>query len=295
LFNDRGVFFPADGSNTVRVSASPRGATAPAAPPDAEPGDDDNPEAPVDGGVTDSTPAPGAPAAAGGTRPTRVSAALTPAEAQAVVAQAQTFAAASSGAGLNPQQAAALQSLVSVPGQQLVGVGALPPAVVSCFIQSDGTAVVNFANGSVLVLGPQGNVISQVYAGSFAAGLTLEPWLMALFITTAVLSIGLAVLLLVAGILMLGRSPSGRRLHLVYACLKIPAALAGGFAIARVMYELTGGPSGGTQQSGAARGAASLLMAFVPTLLGCIYPVVLLAVLNTKAVRDHFRSIAPAG
>lgn len=291
VFNDRAVFFPSDGSDTIRISAPPPGATQPGVTSDVT-ADDEDPGSDVDGDGSDPTSRAASPATGGAAGATPAIGTLTPAEVEAVVGQAQSLA----GSKLNPQQVAALRSVISAPAQEFVAPDASQPAVLSCLIQPNGTALVHFAHGSFLVLGPRGNVAGRFSPAANQPTPSLSPWSVALFITTAAVSIFLAVLLLVAGILTLGRSPGGRRLHLVYACLKIPAALAGGFAIAHVMYELSSGPSAGGQPSGtAARGAASVLMAVAPTLLACIYPVVLLAVLNTKSVRDYFRSIAAAG
>jgi hypothetical protein len=292
LFNDRAVFFPVDGSDTVRVSAPKQGAKPGAPAPETSP--DADADESEDGSTPSATaPGTGGPGTAGPAGAAGGLGALTPAEGQGVVRQAQSLAGTGSGGGLNPQQAATLQALVSTPGQQLIPPGTAQAAVISCFVQPDGTATVGFGNGSMVVLGPQGNVVSQVNFATFAASFSPDPWSVALFIVTAVLSVALSVLLLVAGILTLGRSRAARRLHLIYASLKIPAALAGGVAIAFLVYELSKGSTpGGAAAGGATRGAAGFLTAIVPTLLACIYPVVLLAVLNAKSVRDHYRSIA---
>ena len=307
LFNDRAVFFPTDGSDTVRVSAPRRGAKGTSQAPETAPNDGDNgadDEDTANGGAVvngdvDLDPSATGSGATGPAGATGIGGALTPAEAQAVVQQAQALAGLSSGpgaapgAGLNPQQAATLQALLSSPGQQLVVPGASQSGVAACVVQPDGTAAVSFSNGSIVVLAPQGNVVSQITPTTLSGGFPFNPLAVALFIATAVLSVILSILLLVAGILMLGRSRSARRLHLVYASLKIPAALAGGFAIAFIVYELANNGSPGQSGAGSvARGATSFLVAIVPTLLACIYPVVLLAVLNTKSVRDYYRSLA---
>ena len=268
VFDDRAVFFPSDGSPTVRVSAP-----------------EESSDAQGDDGSTTAAPATSPGIGPGG---------LTQVEIKAVVQQADTQVKASStgGKGLTPQQVNTLQSLLAVPGQQLVPPATAQGAVSSSFSDPSGQVTLVFSNGSMLMLGPQGNILSQTSPAAFAAtSMSISPWAVAAFIATAVVSAGLAVLLLVAGILMLRHTPIARRLHLIYAWLKIPAAVAGGVSFAYVMYEMMNG-FGAAAGTPARIGWGTAAWAGIPAALSCIYPVALLIALNTRSVREYYHSVA---
>ena len=268
VFDDRAVFFPADNSPTVRVSALPQ------KPANAS---DVAVEATRPGGVAAT-----GPAMLGG---------LTPVEVQAVIQQAQSLAARP----LNPGQVTALQVLLADPTQQYVPAGGTQGAIVASVVQPNGQATVSFSSGGMVVLGPQGNVVSQVPPmGAFMPNFQISPWAVAAYIALAVVSLGLAVLLLVAGIAAVRDSPKARRLHLIYASLKIPAAVAGGVAMGVVMYQLMSGAAAAAPGAGPApMKAVALVTSAVPSVLGCVYPVALLIALNTKSVRDYYHSATP--
>ena len=88
---------------------------------------------------------------------------------------------------------------------------------------------------------------------------------------------------------MLRQSLRGRRLHLIYAAIKIPVAIAAGVAAAWVERDLVA--------NGAAFGAVGVgvFSGLVPALLAIAYPVALLLVLNLKDVREYFSLGAGAG
>ena len=296
--HDRATFFPSNGSQIVRVSAPPPGPEGPGADgaataePAAEEGVDVSitaePDAGAVVGVPTSAPATG-PAA---TLP--VSAALSTIEAQAVVQQAQSL----SGNTLNAAQVATLQSLLTGVGQQLVQPGASQGAVVLAFTQADGSVVMQFADGGSLTIGAQGNVVSMV-AAPIIPTFSFTPWAIGLQLVVAIASLALAVFLLVTGIMTLRQSPRGRRLHLIYACIKIPLAIAAGVASAQVARDFAAAmaamPGGAAAAAGA--GGWSLFSGVIPVILGCAYPIALLIVLNLKPVREYYRfsGAEPAG
>jgi hypothetical protein len=160
----------------------------------------------------------------------------------------------------------------------------------------NGTAIVNFVNGSTLVLGPQGNVISQTTPMTrFAPTLSMSPWVVAAYLALSVVGLGLAVMLLVAGIMVTARSPRARRLHLIYACVKIPVALGGGMAFAWLMGQLVGSVAAATPGATAATNTVVLVWGLVLGGVGCIYPVALLIALNARSVREYYNSVAAGG
>jgi hypothetical protein len=161
-----------------------------------------------------------------------------------------------------------------------------------CSVDAAGNASVVFNTGSSVVLGPQGEVLSQFNPKTFMAGYSFNPWAIALFIAMSVLAFALAVLLLVAGILVLTQSPRGRRLHLIYAGLKIPVALVGGFSIGFLMYEMvTGFSSAGVLPNQGSDVGVAVVWAVIPAVLGCLYPVALLIAMNVRSVREYYHSV----
>jgi hypothetical protein len=286
LFNDRAVFYPPSGQ-PVRVSVPPEGMSPPA--PQQQPAPVREAEIEVkDSAVVPASTAPtGAPTTAPALVP--LVPGLTSAEIQSVVQQAQ----AGSGNALNPAQVSALQSFLAAPGQQLVQAGASQGAVVSSLAQSDGTVLIGFSGGGSLTLGPRGNVVSTA-AAPVIPTFSFHPLAIGLMLATALASIGLAIYLLVCGILMIRQSPRGRRLHLVYACIKIPLAVTAAVASEWVMRDMMAGV---TSTTGAMPRpiAFSVFTGVVPALLGCVYPVALLVALNRKSVRDYFDYGGAAG
>ena len=290
VFHDRATFFPSNGSQIVRVSAPPPGPEGDAAmetvPQENTVEDvlvDTDASADGDAGADASAAAPTSGPATGPAATLPVGAALSAAEAQAVVQQAQSL----SGNTLNAAQLATLQSMLSGVGQQLVQPGASQGAVVVAFTQADGSAVVQFADGGSLTIGANGNLMSMV-AAPMIPTFTFTPWAIGLQLVIAIASLGLAVYLLVVGIMTLRQSPRGRRLHLVYACIKIPLAIAAGVASAQVARDFAA--SMAAMPGGAAgAGGFSLFSGIVPAVLGCAYPIALLVVLNLKPVREYYR------
>jgi hypothetical protein len=109
-----------------------------------------------------------------------------------------------------------------------------------------------------------------------------------------VLSLAAAVLLLISGIRTLQSRKSGRRLHLIWAWIKIPLALFGGVAIGVVTAAMfdsiaTTAPAG----IGSMRlGWMGLLQGLMQAGFAMLYPVAVLIVLNLRPVRDWFASHA---
>ena len=94
-------------------------------------------------------------------------------------------------------------------------------------------------------------------------------------------SLGLSILLLVAGILVLRQRSRGRWLHFLYAWLKIPIAIVGGLGIWWFGISLAG-----------ATGGSSLnwfvVVTFVMIAISIAYPIALLIMLRLRSVRDYY-------
>ena len=279
VFNDRAVFFPLSGA-TVRASAPPEPPPGPP-PPAPQPPDPQQ----VEGAVTADVIVPPATSPATATAATAPFAiVLSPTEVQTVVQQAQ----GASGNALNPTQANSLATVLSAPGQLLVTPGAAQGAVISTYTQPDKSAVVVFANGGSVTLGPQGAVVNVTVMPTFT-GFSINPVALGLMMVTSLLLMALAVYLLICGILTLRQSPRGRRLHLVYAFIKIPLSVTAGVASAWVMRDMMAGFGGA---AGAPPVQVALFSGGVPIFLGCAYPVALLIALNLRWVRQYYSASA---
>ena len=274
VFNDRAVFYPSFG-NTLRASAPPEPpeGVAPVATVEPQPQ-----VAPTEPATAPATTAAAATQALAG--------ALSAAEVESIVQQAQT----ESSSALNASQADSLRAVLSAPGQQLVQPGAAQSAVMAAYKHQDGSVVVIFSEGGTVTIGPAGNVTSVVAVPTIGT-FSISPLALGMLAATALALVALAVFLLVCGILTLRQSPRGRRLHLIYAGLKIPLEIAAGAAWFWVMREMV---SNMTPGAGAGTPALSfsLFSGIVPAVLGCAYPVALLVVLNQKRVREYYNSSA---
>jgi hypothetical protein len=278
LYDDHAVYYPKGGRAAVRVST-----------------------------LTDSpsyTPRPSASAASSSTTtntpPTSSSRnKLSKSQIEMIVQQAQT----ASGNAMNASQLAALRNLLNTPGQQYVSRVTVSSAIRSASVMPDGSVFINFPGGFAQ-LGPQGQVTNTMTTGfgpatpfPFGGGgkaVKINGGAMALAAFEVIASFGLAVYLLVSGILVIRNSPRGRKLHLIYAAIKIPITILGGLG---VWWLLTGFFSSMTTASGMPNPGAGMSMSVgiqtaVMCTLALIYPVALLIVMQTQAVKDYYR---PAG
>jgi hypothetical protein len=232
-----------------------------------------------------------------------VSGGLTSAETGTVLQQAEgLFQLAQPGSkALTPQQAATLRRLLSTPGQQLVPPGPFPTGVKNCVpFDSVGGRRFDFHNSSTLLLDAQGGIVAQSTPAPFVP-FTINPGSFAALIAAAAVSLGLAVLLLVAGVLALRHRRCARRLHLVYAWLKIPAALAVALCLAHVTSRFSSDLAAGAgvpfdiRYPSGISWRDALDQAARPALFGCIYPLALLIALNSKVVRSRLDAAESVG
>ena len=209
-------------------------------------------------------------------------AALTPAEIQKAVAAAQQSAIKLSSRSLTPAQLAALNSQLSSPNQQLVTPGS-SVSVMSASVQPNGNAIITFNTGSMLVLGPQGQVISsgafRMPKVSLATAMTL--------MGEAGASILLAIYLLVIGIVVFRSYRGTAKLLRIYAVLKIPLAIAAGIGIGRFGYELTSS----SLLASSGMGSAFYVWGVVLAIVGIAFPIGLLIALSTRGVRNYYNSV----
>jgi hypothetical protein len=193
---------------------------------------------------------------------------------------------------LNPAQAAALRAELQNPAQQLVSPGTAGSTTLIVNVDEDG-AFVQLSGGWVW-LDPQGKVLAQYSNANPFARFKIP--IVAIVISGAdvVLSLVLALVLLVAGLMVFRQSPKSRPLHRFYAWLKIPVALAGAAGMAW-MYGAFVGAFSPPVARGASPGAVVFWMwAAGMGVVGCGYSVAVLLVLRSRRVRGYYNSISGA-
>jgi hypothetical protein len=257
LYDDRGVFYPVRAGEIVRVSRP-----------------------------TAATRAP-----------------LTDAEVKAVVDQAQ----ATLGNTMNPAQVAALRTLLTTPGQQHVSALTLPTAIRSASQLGD-SVFIQFPSSTVTI-GPRGQTNVTMFgsgaaAGAAAAGLgfgskrvPVNGVAMALAVVAALAGLGLAIYLFVIGIMVLRDSPRGRRLHQVYACLALTVIVIGTGAAWWLTSSFTDSFNSVSGSNPLTMGTMSTVvsaMVMMPhsvvAAMGCIYPIALLITMQSRGVKEYYRT-----
>jgi hypothetical protein len=222
--------------------------------------------------------------------------ALKPAQVESILQRARRL----SGERLNPAQLASLKTALESDPPALVDPSNKLP------LQSQVTAVQLQPNGMVMIRGAtgflnmdqNGLVLSAFAGGKFSgspgAGVpfNVAPGASLLVVAVSLISLGLAVFLLVAGILTLRQSLRGRSLHLIYATVKIPLVLLAMFAVywmfSSLLSTLSSWPAASAPNRNARVAAAFFYAGFVG--LGLIYPIALLIALNTRRLREYYLS-----
>ena len=121
----------------------------------------------------------------------------------------------------------------------------------------------------------------------------------ALAIGEAAVGLALAVFLLVLGIQVFRDAPFGRRGHLIWAGLKLPAAALtawASWAVTRSMMAALNaamGPAGGGPPL-AFGNTMMVTQAVISGLFACIYPVAILIVMHTRTVKSYYATGAGA-
>jgi hypothetical protein len=224
--------------------------------------------------------------------------ALSADQVQSVVKQVRE---APGGSRLNAAQVSGVAAALSFQNQRLAqassGLNKEPRGVT---INPGGGATVRFGGGE-LYLSASGQILSEppnvsrtTVAGANAAALA------ALLVSVAG-NLGLAIVLIVAGVLILRATPArprGRRPHTVWAAIKIPLAIAVSVCLywmsnsfLRTAATLPPGLAfGNPAVARATRWAnAAYWPAVIAPALGCVYAVVVLVAFRTPAIRDFYR------
>lgn len=238
--------------------------------------------------MTWSASAPGTPTGGTIATTTPAAAALTPAEVQTVIQKIQAVG----GNGLNPAQVATLTAELQNPNQDLVLPGTAWSAVNSVTPDGQGGVAIGLSGGFI-GLNAQGGVNTKFSnSGPMTSiGALIGVWPSFLTGLDALLSLVLAVLLLVAGIMVLSQSPRALRLHQFYAWAKIPVAILGGIGMAWLYSSMMTAFTPGGAPAVPGMNSVWIIWAAVMALISCAYPVALLITLRTRTVRAYYNSI----
>jgi hypothetical protein len=155
-----------------------------------------------------------------------------------------------------------------------------------------------------VVVGPGGTMTTTTTPGGAPAVMgnpfgSINPVAAILSLLAELLSLGLAIFLLVAGIQTLRDSPSGAKLHRWYALLKIPLVIvATGVGLwlttgmmKSIMASMPPGAGGAPGPQAAFMWSFIAARAIIPACLALAYPVALIFVLRSRSVRDFYNTV----
>ena len=104
----------------------------------------------------------------------------------------------------------------------------------------------------------------------------------------------LALLLMTAGIMVLMNSQRGRRMHLIWAWLKLPAAIGLALVNWLIMKDtMSALATSGTPLPAIMTSMFATFSVVIGLVLACAYPVVLLFVMRSKTINDYYSSVRP--
>jgi hypothetical protein len=177
----------------------------------------------------------------------------------------------------------------------------VPSQMTAASYAPDGSLTI-VINGQLMVIAPGGSVsvsgggggsgatsvaISAVISASSASTSPWQPFVMSAILQ--LLSLLVAIYLLVSGILVLGNSPAGARLHWIYVWLKIPIAIIAALALSWMMQSFVtsmGMPAGGFPFF--SWSSVGIYSGF----WGCAYPIALIFALRSRTVRAYYAEAA---
>ena len=133
--------------------------------------------------------------------------------------------------------------------------------------------------------------------GNPLAGMSIAPFVLMMIASLA--NLGLAIYLLVIGIMVLRHSPRGARLHWAYVWIKLPLAVVGAVAYGWMMAEMMRGMSRNFAAAGAGPVFPTQTLFFIfygvfMLLISWAYPIGLIFTLRSRGVRAYYGSIAEA-
>ncbi|MBC8106550.1 MAG: hypothetical protein H7Z14_08170 [Anaerolineae bacterium] len=181
---------------------------------------------------------------------------------------------------LTPQQMAALKNELSDRDQTLVFKNSGQPNLYVSIMPDKSARIAGGA--SFIQIDPAGNVSDA--ASIMMANMSkfsIRPAASAMTLLDAILAGLLAIYLLIVGILVLRQNRRGRGMQMIFAVLKIPIAV-----LAAIGWMWT------IQDANAGAISSGQLKAWLWTFLviGLVYPITLLIVLRTRAVREYYNA-----
>jgi hypothetical protein len=206
---------------------------------------------------------------------------LSPAEVRGIMKKIRQFPARP----LTAAQVAAVQSQLSAPNQLWVTPGSTSP--VQSIIPAPDGVIIQFELGQLKV-GPQGQILMAVTSNPFTGFANLKGLRgpVAMLIAEAAASLGLAIYLLVVGILACRASFGSPGLLRIFAWIKIVLVLLGVNAVMWLLhnsYSVAGSPPP----------IATIVVWIVLCLAICLaFPIGLLISLRTRVMRDYFTFVA---
>lgn len=182
---------------------------------------------------------------------------------------------------LTPQQMAALKDELSDPEQNLIAKNPGKPNLHVSMMPDKSARIAGGA--SFIQIDPAGNVTdaASIMMGNMSK-FAIRPAASATTLLDAILAGLLAIYLLVVGILVLRQNRRGRGMQMIFAVLKIPIAV---LAAVGWMWTIEDANAGAIS-SGQLKAWLSFFLA-----IGLSYPIALLIVLRTRAVRDYYGGV----
>ena len=188
---------------------------------------------------------------------------------------------------LTPAQRTAVHELLEDPNQPFITRDAGEPAdqLSALYAMDDGQVVVSFTNGTAWI-DASGKVTQQFtntgggFGGAAGGGMSINLGAFSTVLVGVALSVALALFLLTVGIFTLRQSLRARGLHLIYAGIKIPVAALLAFGWYKLIRS-TGDMN--NDVPGMAPGVAAMIL-----VLGLLYPIALLIVMNVRSVREYY-------
>jgi len=184
---------------------------------------------------------------------------------------------------------------------------ATPPTPVPTTTRPTGTPGVTLKTQTVTVsswgiasgpVTPAGTTLPATTGPAFTANpfAGISPIAAMLSMLTAVLSVGIAIYLLIAGIQVLRDSPGGAKLHRWYVMLKIPLVM---FATAVALWlsssmmsgMMASMPPGTAAPNSGFEWGFMLAGALVPASIGLAWPIALIFLLRSRSVRAYYNTV----
>lgn len=222
---------------------------------------------------------------------------LTAADIDALTARVKSLA-----SGASQVQLDAFKQALSDPEQQIIDVGAGSPApaaqirIVSLDPTTGALTIFTTYNGFVVVDKVGTVTDSTAYNAKVLGGFRIRASGVVMAVLDAIGSVLLSIYLLVIGIMVLRQSRRGRKLHLIYAWLKLPLVVLGVIGWVMLINDFAASmsqmaPPGSGPPATSAMAAGFMTVLGVGAVVSLAYPVALLIVLRTRRVKEYYAGV----